>query len=122
MYAQARTSNATASITSFSISPPRPEQYVPILFGRRELPQRAEQRPLRANATSAVAGPLLAGNAEFGMPPLHFVTGRDAPHTRLPAGDAPLDDPFRVYCRRDPAAPLSPTYPRSRPIPELPAR
>src|SRR5882762_2607549 len=40
----------------------------------------------------------LAGNAEFGMPPLHFVTGRDAPHTRLPAGDALLDDPFRVYC------------------------
>src|SRR5258706_16471702 len=92
MYAQARTSNATASITSFSISPPRPEQYVPILFGRRELPQRAEQHPLRANATSAVAGPLLAAHAKsrngrgyFSIAPdgLYsglLVTGRPLPH------------------------------------------
>jgi hypothetical protein len=27
----------------------------------------------------------VAGTAEFGMPRVHFVTGRDAPHTRLPA-------------------------------------
>src|SRR5882762_6181512 len=112
MYAQARTSNATASITSFSISPPRPEQYVPILFGRRELPQRAEQRPLRANATSAVAGPLLAGTAEIGMSPVDSATGRDVPHTRLRAIVA---TPSGSTADQASAPPSATTFPRSRP-------